>query len=99
MRLIDADALIQKRWQVKQVINQPDIYVIGQGYIMDAPTIDPTRRGRWIQGVKHEFGGEDWDEVYYIDCNQCGHREWHYDIESGTCKAPNYCQNCGAKMS
>ena len=38
MRMIDADALIQKRNHAKAYA--PDMYVIGQGYVMDAPTID-----------------------------------------------------------
>ena len=38
MRLIDADALIQKRSHAKAYAQ--DMYVIGQGYVMDAPTID-----------------------------------------------------------
>ena len=38
MRLIDADALIQKRSYAKAY--SPEMYVIGQGYVMDAPTID-----------------------------------------------------------
>jgi hypothetical protein len=38
MRLIDADALIQKRNHAKAY--GPEMYVIGQGYVMDAPTID-----------------------------------------------------------
>ena len=40
MRLIDADALLQKRNQVKDFWHSPELYVIGQGYVMDAPTID-----------------------------------------------------------
>lgn len=38
MRLIDADALIQKRDHAKAYA--PEMYVIGQGYVMDAPAID-----------------------------------------------------------
>ena len=38
MRLIDANALIQKRSHAKAYA--PEMYVIGQGYVMDAPTID-----------------------------------------------------------
>ena len=38
MRLIDADALIQKRSHAKAYA--PEMYVIWQGYVMDAPTID-----------------------------------------------------------
>jgi hypothetical protein len=37
-RYIDADALIQKRAHAKDY--GPDMYVIGQGYVMDAPTVD-----------------------------------------------------------
>ena len=47
MRLIDADALIQKRNHAKAYAQ--DMYVIGQGYVMSAPTIDavPVVRGEW----------------------------------------------------
>lgn len=37
MRPIDADALLQKRAQAKKFGGE--MYVIGQGYVMDAPTI------------------------------------------------------------
>lgn len=38
MRLIDADALIQKRSHAKNY--SPDMYVIGQGYVMGAETAE-----------------------------------------------------------
>ena len=44
MRLIDGDALIQKRQQAGKF--HPDMYVIGQVCVMDAPEIKP-KEGRW----------------------------------------------------
>jgi len=83
MRMIDADALIQKRNHAKAYA--PDMYVIGQGYVMDAPTIEaaPVVRGKWIE---HE------DEM---ECPQCGYF-WNY-CDNDT-ERFNFCPNCGAKM-
>jgi hypothetical protein len=65
MRLIDADILIQKRWQVKQIINQPDIYVIGQGFIMDAPTIN-VRKG--VTQFVAEFTKQSYEDASEYNC-------------------------------
>ena len=88
MRLIDADALIQKRNHAKAYAQ--DMYVIGQGYVMDAPTIDavPVVRGRWVgktPETRHEY-------VYPLNykCSNCGFLA-KYD-------GWRYCPNCGAKM-
>lgn len=83
MRLIDADALIQKRNHAKAYAQ--DMYVIGQGYVMDAPTIDaaPVVRGEWIE---HE---------YEMECPQCGYF-WNY-CDNDT-ERFNYCPNCGCDM-
>lgn len=54
MRLIDADALIKKHNQVKDFSTQPEVYVIRQGYVMDASTID------FISG-RINFNGNDVD--------------------------------------
>lgn len=90
MRLIDADALIQKRDHAKAYAQ--DMYVIGQGYVMDAPTIDavPVVRGRW----------RTWEEQFPdrttkkknnlgVFCSAC---QLHAD------NMTNYCPNCGARM-
>ena len=85
MRLIDADALIQKRNHAKNY--SPDMYVIGQGYVMDAPTIDavPMVRGEWV-GFDYEY----WGEVgTAYACSEC---------DDKTTVKTNYCPNCGAKM-
>ena len=89
MRLIDADALIQKRNHAKAYA--PDMYVIGQGYVMDAPTISavPVVRGKWgFRSNGHNI-------------TRIGdYEEWH---ECSVCKLSadypsSYCPNCGAKM-
>ena len=85
MRLIDADALIQKRNHAKAYAQ--DMYVIGQGYVMDAPTISavPVVRGEWITN-------SDYPDT--VICSLCGWRESVWWADKGT----NYCPNCGAKM-
>jgi hypothetical protein len=89
MRLIDADALIQKRNHAKAYA--PDMYVIGQGYVMDAPTISavPVVRGEWIP----------FEEQYFftifdgIQCSVCGSKH-----NPELAREYNYCPNCGARM-
>jgi hypothetical protein len=83
MRLIDADALIQKRNHAKAYA--PDMYVIGQGYVMDAPTIDavPVVRGEWLPAK------DPYDRVYCYRHAGCG---CEHNEQSAFCPA------CGAKM-
>lgn len=88
MRLIDADALIQKRSHAKQY--SPDMFVVGQGYIMDAPTIETLRpSGQWIDigaYVTTAYGSLD---VY--KCSNC-------NVEITIDDYDSFCPNCGAKM-
>lgn len=85
MRLIDADALIQKRNHAKAYAQ--DMYVIGQGYVMDAPTIDavPVVRGEWIENPTKDS----------VLCSCC-HADWNL-FDNDTYRFC-YCPNCGAKM-
>ena len=94
MRLIDADALIQKRNHAKAY--GKDMYVIGQGYVMDAPTIDavPVVRG---------YSYED-DETYsgpgtsnYI-CSVCGEMQGTWKKGLAQNQKFKFCPWCGAKM-
>ena len=90
MRLIDADALIQKRNHAKAYA--PDMYVIGQGYVMDAPTIDavPVVRGEWVEAKSGVMSV--WPQGQVM-CSVCGQR-----MPSQWKKMPPYCYGCGAKM-
>jgi DNA-directed RNA polymerase subunit RPC12/RpoP len=88
MRLIDADALIQKRSHAKNY--SPDMYVIGQGYVMDAETVEvaPVVRGEWTYSrTQSEFA--------VSKCSNCGKEQFSI---SHVVTEGNYCPNCGAKM-
>ena len=91
MRLIDADALIQKRSHAKGY--SPEMYVIGQGYVMDAPTIDavPVVRGEWILVGTNEH---DYETSVEEKCSLCGRYVYRYDTQP----QDNFCPNCGADM-
>jgi rubrerythrin len=69
MRLVDADVLIQKR--IKAEKYSPDMYVIGQGYIMDAPIIDPVKHGRWTGSGMGDYTCSWCDEVISGKTNFC----------------------------
>ena len=90
MRLIDADALIQRRNHAKAYAQ--DMYVIGQGYVMDAPTIDavPVVRGGWIVTDAYPH------RVYCSVCYKTNipNEEWLFEKN----EYPKYCMWCGAKM-
>jgi len=102
VRLIDANALAQELLSITY-LGCDGGYYKGRADERDsvlqriaaAPTVE--KRGEWIQGVQHENSGEDWDEVYYVDCDQCGYRVWHAEI-GNTSPPPNYCELCGANM-
>lgn len=84
MRLIDADALMEKL--MGKCRDGEVLYSIPPSAIDNAPTITPeslVRHGKWIQ------------DGFFYACSECGaiwHEEW---IKS---KALKYCNECGAKM-
>jgi hypothetical protein len=92
MRLIDADALIEKAYWHGEHPDVENLYAEGVeavdvSDIDDAPTIEaePVRHGRWIKKQeKDTFAGY----LYSYECSECGRIE--------KCREP-YC-NCGAKM-
>ena len=102
MRLIDADALLEKvqyRLHFDDVISKTidKCVEITRRLINDAPTIEaePVRHGRWERYCDDKFMGYGADgkikyrKVYTYECDNCRH---------GTAVKTNYCPNCGAKM-
>lgn len=83
MRLIDADELRCKSVQAKMF--DPEMMVVGLGYVFSAKTVDPVKHGGWKEIIYHNGCTPDYDCVCSI-CEKSG--------------APyyKYCPNCGAKM-
>lgn len=88
MRLIDADAIVQKLVTHGEPGGD---YMLGlhegintaRKLIDNAPTIDPVKPGRWVE---HD------DDM---ECSECG-ETWNY-VDNCT-ETFVYCPNCGAKM-
>lgn len=90
MRLIDGDALHIETIGVCDA--NGNVYgsaeVVFAEDITNAPTIDPVKHGRWLQG-------------YPITCSLCGKPA--IEIEDNdlryTARITDYCPNCGARMN
>lgn len=92
MRLIDADALLEKAYWKGEVPTQDNLYadgceVVNATDVEDAPTIEaePVQHGRWEW---KDFRG---DGSLILCCSECLETE-------GARETSNYCHNCGAKM-
>ena len=85
MRLIDANALVDKFWQEECRTQTRRDFVAMVNY---APTVDAVEvvHGRWIT--------EYWKSGYIkrCCCSECG------EPPKDAYKPDNYCPNCGAKM-
>ena len=77
MRLIDADALLKAIIQMSLDGNVFD-------QIRNAPTIEPRKKGMWIDN--------------HTTCSECGWQMIDDVIESPNMVAFNFCPNCGARM-
>ena len=92
MKLIDADALIEKcgEWYVEEGPEDGFIGTIKQ--LIDAqPTIKPERKtGRWIHLSRHKW-------IRTHKCDQCGNILDFDGVNAGRGDA-NFCPNCGADM-
>lgn len=83
MRLIDADALLQRAvshgWSTPKWVSNI--------VIEDAPTIEaePIKHGRWIE-IGHPW----------YECSECGERTAVVNLNGEV--VWNYCPNCGARM-
>ena len=65
MRLIDADALLEKINGLKRTSNWRAAVVVS---IINLPTIDPVKHGRWV------YAGSSIEKVY--ECSECGQVEF-----------------------
>ena len=92
MRLIDADALIEKAWDVPfETENAHFVQVVDVGDIMNTPTISPDSlrpKGRWEKHHTSRYGAA----PYFCSC--C------FDIwESEQINNMKFCPSCGADMT
>ena len=94
MRLIDADALREKATNAKKY--DPEMMVVGLGYVFSAPTIDPVKHGRWLN-----FYGN----YSTAECSCCGScfevtfdEEANAALWAGFLEFYKFCPNCGARM-
>lgn len=89
MRLIDADALLER------IKNDPLFPLVENygisGVIKAEPTVDaePVRHGKWIYGNDFHW--------YTASCSACGYQR-RTDIKATGWNQWKYCPNCGAKM-
>ena len=68
MRLIDADALLDKATEIWGTEAGEDETNVFMDMIYDAPTIDPVTHARWIIH-KYPDGGT------YLTCSNCGYKD------------------------
>lgn len=89
MRLIDADALKEKRFRMHSEF-LGTVSVVAVKDIDDAPTIDPEslrKKGEWKPRT---------DVVGFVNCSVCHECNIYDDWADG--KKWNFCPNCGADM-
>lgn len=91
MRLIDADAFIEK---ARSRIDMQDLYLpihIKEMVLDEMPTVDavPVRHGKWLDDGQYDnfFPHHEWR------CSECG----EHVLEIGI-PWYKYCPNCGARM-
>ena len=87
MRLIDADALLEK-FEPEHYQDWYTPWILAR--INEAPTVEARPSGKWRKY-------EDIDCVEFIKCSVCG--GIFYDGDNDTFDRPyNFCPNCGADM-
>ena len=93
MRLIDADALIDKYgdWYTEEGTEEGYIGTI-KGIVDSMPTIEPERKkGKWLR--YGEDGYPNNEDTVFWQCDQCLEQ-----YTGRTKRIPNYCPNCGVRM-
>lgn len=106
MRLIDADALIEKAYSETEGMDNSysDFGTMVEWLVDKMPTIEPERKkGKWIPVDSFSaFGGDEsmWmahgNPVAFYYCSNC--KEQAYAGEDGYSLITDFCPNCGAKM-
>ena len=89
MRLIDADALLDKIHDVDgmEVFENSNIFAMHyERMVKSMPTIEELKTGKWIRVDSNTF-----------KCSACGNFLNFHGVNAGRGDA-NYCPNCGAKM-
>lgn len=99
MRLIDADVLL-KEWRLEcggSCFIRKGKYCMHYDrtkgvctLIIKAPTIEPTKHGRWLETPYCAY-----DDTY--KCSVCG-KEWEFIKGTPQDNEANYCPKCGARM-
>lgn len=110
MRLIDADAMIERHCECcKKEIREcckTDPVCGSLMWLAEAPTVDPESlrpKGQWIVNRRHTVSKNPYlDDNYHIDviCSECS---FCIQAENASFDFPepiktNYCPNCGADM-
>lgn len=94
MRLIDADALINKLDEMisKAILADTEIhYALIRELVAKQPTIEPeVRHGRWLSL-------EGWFNKSIVKCSVCGNTLNMEGVNAGRGDA-NFCPNCDARM-
>ena len=103
VRLIDANALIEKVNENKELFEKERVYL--EDLLLNAPTVEPEvyMNGKdynlylegYKQGKKHfERPQGEWirTALYGKTCYECDSCHLHFDITT------NFCPNCGANM-
>ena len=96
MRLIDADALIERIKYSFYDDNIVSICTVTETFLDEicSPTIDAMSvlHGAWFGVSARELFGSDSDQLAGYVCSECG-----FDIEECNADAFNYCPNCEAE--
>lgn len=92
MRAIDADALFREM-EKAQWYNNADRDEIAEELVLNAPTIEPRKKGRWIYLDKDKR----FFHPHIVKCSVCNNSLDMYGVNAGRGDA-NFCPNCGADM-
>ena len=86
MRLIDADALLKHEVEADRM---SAMLVVGKGFILDAPTIEP-KRGKWVNDPQSPPSHK---------CSCCGSNAYcSNETEDHFEDLTAYCPDCGVDM-